>query len=244
MNSDFLQTVETIPPDRGFSYFGGLHLAWLAAFVLITVVCSLWYRRMNPGNRKVWKWTIAGLLLADELFKFFVLLAGGNLSWFYLPLHLCSINIFLISWHAVRPNRHLGCFLYAVCIPGALIALLFPAWNLLPVTSAMHIHSFTSHILLALYPIVLTAAGEIRPTLRQLPVSVGILLILAGIVYFINRLLGTNFMFLRYAEVGSPLAWFAYNWGSHLWGFAVIAAGVWLIMYLPLELRKKSKKFN
>ena len=244
MNGDFLQTIETIPPDRGFSYFGGLHLVWLAAFVLITVVCSLWYRRMNPGNRKVWKWTIAGLLLADELFKFFVLLAGGYLSWFYLPLHLCSINIFLISWHAVRPHRHLGCFLYAVCIPGALIALLFPAWNLLPITSAMHIHSFTSHILLALYPIVLTAAGEIRPTLRQLPVSVGILLILAGIVYFINRLLGTNFMFLMYAEVGSPLAWFAYNWGSHLWGFPVIAAGVWFIMYLPLGLGKKSKKFN
>ena len=241
MKHDFLQTVETILPGRGFPLFGTIHLAWLGAFALITAVSCFYYRKLSPIGRMRWKRSVAALLIVDEVFKFTVLLVGGNLSWFYLPLHLCSINIFLILWHAIRPNRHLGSFLYTVCIPGALAALLFPAWDALPITSAMHIHSFTAHILLALYPIVLTAAGEIRPTLRQLPSCLGMLAVLAALVYGINQRLGTNFMFLMYAEVGNPLAWFYTHWGSHLWGFPVFAAGVIAVMYLPVIL---CRKFN
>ncbi len=241
MNRDFFQTVETIPPGRGFSLFGITHLAWLVVFLLITAVNCCWYRKQPTTGRVRWKRLVAILLIADEIFKFTVLFVGGNLSWFYLPLHLCSINILLILWHAISPNRHIGAFLYTVCIPGALAALLFPAWDTLPISSAMHIHSFTAHILLALYPIVLTAAGEIRPTLRQLPLCLGMLAALAVVVYGVNLLLGTNFMFLMYAEEGNPLAWFYIHWGSHLWGFPVIAAGVILVMYLPMIL---CKKFN
>jgi hypothetical integral membrane protein (TIGR02206 family) len=241
MNCDFFQTVETIPPGRGFPLFGAIHLAWLTVFLLIAVINCYWYRKRSIATRLRWRRGVAILLIADEIFKFIVLAAGGNLSWFYLPLHLCSINIFLILWHAISPNRHIGAFLYTVCIPGAVAALLFPAWNTLPVSSAMHIHSFTAHILLALYPVVLTAAGEIRPTLRQLPLCLAILAALAGLVYGVNLLLGTNFMFLMYAEEGNPLAWFYIHWGSHLWGFPVIAAGVIAVMYLPMIL---CKKFN
>lgn len=239
MKNDFLQTVETVPPGKGFPLFGTVHLVWLTGFLLLTVVCCLWYRKLGAAGRTRWKRCVALLLIADEVFKFVVLLAGGNLSWFYLPLHLCSINIFLILWHSIRPNRLLGSFLYTVCIPGALAALLFPAWDPLPLTSAMHIHSFTAHILLALYPIVLTAAGEIRPTLWQLPACLGLLAVLALLVCGVNLLLGTNFMFLMYAESGNPLAWFYTHWGSHLWGFPVIAGGVILIMYLPVALLEK-----
>lgn len=239
MNHDFLQTVETILPGRGFPLFGTIHLTWLAVFLLIAVINCCWYRKRSATARMRWKRAVAILLIADEIFKFTVLAAGGNLSWFYLPLHLCSINIFLILWHAISPNRHIGAFLYTVCIPGAVAALLFPAWNTLPVSSAMHIHSFTAHILLALYPVVLTAAGEICPTLRQLPWCLAMLAVLAGGIFGVNLLLGTNFMFLMYAEEGNPLAWFAAHWGSHLWGFPVIAAGVIVVMYLPLFFRKK-----
>ena len=239
MTSDFLNTVETVPPGVGFSHFGALHLAGLGAFAVACVICAVWYRKMSALGRNRWKRRVAVLLIADELFKFAVLLIGGNLSWHYLPLHLCSINIFFICWHALRPNPHLGAFLYTVCIPGALAALLFPAWSALPIGSAMHIHSFTSHILLALYPIVLTAAGEIRPRIRQIPGCLGMLVLLAIPVYGINRLLGTNFMFLMYAQAGNPLTWFYTNWGSHLWGFPLIAAGVIAVMYLPLFFRKK-----
>ena len=232
----FFDTMETIPSGLGFPHFGWIHLVWLILFAALAVGCSLWYSKMSAAGRKRWRFFVIVLILADELFKFVILLIGGNFSWTYLPLHLCSINVFFITAHILKPSKGLGNFLYAVCLPGALAALLFPAWNTLPAANAMHIHSFTAHILLALYPLVLTVAGEIHPQIKKLPSSLGILLLLAVAVYPVNLLLDTNFMFLMYADRENPLYIFEKLWGNHLWGFPVIIAAVWIVMYLPVAL--------
>lgn len=159
----FLDTIETIPEGQGFSSFGPVHLAWLAGFVVFAIACSLFYRNSSQARRKHIRWLFAALLLADEAFKIVCLLVGGNYRASYLPLHMCSINIFLIALHALRPTRLVDNFLYAVCIPAALAALLFPTWVSLPPANFMHLHSFTVHILLATYPIMLTAGRDIRP---------------------------------------------------------------------------------
>jgi len=170
------------------------------------------------------------------------LFIGGNYTWDYLHLHLCSINIFLIALHAWKPSETLGNFLYTICIPGTMAALLFPSWTKLPVLNGMHLHSFTVHILLALYPIVLTVSGQIKPSVKMLPKCMGLLALMAIPILGVNLLLNTNFMFLMEAEPGNPLYWFGQNWGSHLWGFPVIIIAVLVVMYLPVELLRKRKK--
>jgi len=238
----FLDTVDTIPEGRGFADFGGTHIAWLAVFLIIVIANCLWYRRLGEKGRNIWNKTVALLLIADELFKMGFLFIGGNYTWDYLPLHLCSINIFLIALHAWKPSETLGNFLYTICIPGTMAALLFPSWTKLPVLNGMHLHSFTVHILLALYPIVLTVSGQIKPSVKMLPKCMGLLALMAIPILGVNLLLNTNFMFLMEAEPGNPLYWFGQNWGSHLWGFPVIIIAVLVVMYLPVELLRKRKK--
>ena len=240
----FIDTVETIEEGFGFRQFGGLHFAWLAVMTVTIVLNALWYRRASDTARIRWNKTVAVLLLLNEVFKMVMLFIGGNYLANYLPLHLCSVNIFLIAWHAWKPTKLIDNFLYTICIPGTLAALLFPSWTRLPALNAMHIHSFTVHILLALYPIVLTVAGEIRPDWRTLPKCIGFLLLLAGVIYGANLALDTNFMFLMGAGKGNPLYWFEKSWGSHLWGFAVIVPSVLIVMYLPLELYRMRYKKN
>ena len=238
----FLDTTETIPYGLGFSHFDTTHIAWLIAAVLIVVANCLLFRKLGDKGRSIWKKTVAILLVADELFKMAILMIGGRYTAGYLPLHLCSINIFLIAWHAWRPSKILGNFLYTICIPGTLAALLFPTWTSLPVLNGMHMHSFTVHILLLLYPVVLTVCREIRPDVRMLPKTLGLLVLMAIPILGINLLLDTNFMFLMYAEEGNPLYLFQQMWGSHLLGFPVITAGVLLVMYGPIVLYNKIKK--
>ena len=55
--------------------------------------------------------------------------------------------------------------------------------------------------------------------------------VLAVPVYGINRLLGTNFMFLMRADEGNPLLLFEKLWGNHLLGLPVLAAGAFTVMY-------------
>ncbi len=238
----FMDTTETVPAGVGFAHYDLLHLLWLALFLLVTIVSVVTYRKMSLKARQTWKISIAALLIADEIFKVAMLLVGGRYLPGYLPLHLCSINIFLIAIHAWKPSKLLGGYLYTVGIPGAVAALLFPSWSSLPFANFMHLHSFTVHILLALYPITLAAAGELKPEVKKIPQYLLLLVAMAVPIYFINLLLDTNFMFLMSADPGNPLYLFQQLWGNHLYGFPVLIIGVLAVMYIPLVIFRKVKK--
>ncbi len=232
----FLDTIETIPENVGFQYFGPLHFCWIVLCVLIVCLNCIWYCRMSGVQKARWRHTIAILIAADELFKVIMLVIGGRYNPTYLPLHLCSINIFLIAIHAWKPTDLLSGFLYTVCIPGAIAAILFPSWSSLPLWNFMHLHSFTVHILLVLYPVVMVVSGDWKPHIRKMPLYVLMLLVMSLPIILINFLLDTNFMFLMEAEDGNPLKLFETLWGSHLWGFPVLISAVLFVMYVPVEL--------
>jgi len=234
----FLDTVDTIETGLGFSAFDITHLCWLAAGLIFTIVLSVYYRKSNALVRQWIRIVLTTLLLADEVFKHAMLIIGGNWSVGYLPLHLCSINIFMITVYTIKPSQWLGNYLYTVCIPGALAALLFPTWTELPLDNFMHLHSFTVHILLAAFPVILVAGGEIKRDYKQIPRCLLLLVACAIPILLVNILLDTNFMFLMYAEAGNPLMWFQTTFGSHLIGFPVLILAVLAIMYIPLPKKK------
>ena len=238
----FLDTSDTIPAGMGFAHYDGTHLAWLAVGAVLIAVNCLLYRRLKSESRDKWNKIMAVLLIANELFKHTMLLIGGNFEAGYLPLHLCSINIFLIAIHAWRPSAMLSNFLYTVCIPGALAALLFPTWTDLPVLNFMHLHSTTIHIQLVMYPMVLAVSGVLKPTVKGIPKCLGLLAVLACVALAANLILDTNFMFLMEAEKGNPLYAFEQLFGSHLIGFPILIAAVLVVMYVPMEIYRKHKK--
>ena len=240
----FLDTVDTIPDGLGFSHFDGVHLMWLVILVAAVGGNSILFRKLSPGWQERWKKIVAILIVLDEICKDVGLIIGGNYSVGYLPLHLCSINIFLIVLHSFRPSKILDNFLYTVCIPGALAAALFPTWTELPIANFMHLHSSTVHILLVMYPAVLAINGKLQISWKMIPGCLGLLAAMAAPIYLINLWLDTNFMFLISADPGNPLYWFGQKWGSHLYGFPVLITAVLLVMYVPLELIRKAVKMK
>ena len=103
-----MDTTETIPSDVGFAHFGTTHLIWLLVFLGITVLSCLMYRKFDEKGRRIWRIAVAAFLVADEIFKDVMLILGNRFLPDYLPLHLCSINIILITVHAFKPI--LSCF--------------------------------------------------------------------------------------------------------------------------------------
>ena len=238
----FFETSGSIKKGVGFSHYSLTHVGWLIAFLLITAVVCYCYKKCGERGRRRFRFTVAGLILLDEILKVVVLLAVGRYTKNYLPLQLCSINIFLIAIHVFKPSKTLDNFLYAICIPAALLALLFPTWTKLPFANFMHWHSFTVHILLALYPIMLTVAGEIRPRVKYMWRALLLLLCMAIPVYIFNLLADTNYMFLMSADKGNPLYLFEQMWGNHLLGIPVILVPLMVVLYLPWELASRRKK--
>lgn len=227
----FWETVETIKKGVGYSHFDSVHIAWLVIFIIVTVVTSLLYKKSDEKGKRNIRFIIVALLLASESFKWIGLSIGNNVTPKYLPFHLCSINIFIIAIHAFKPSKVLDNFLYAICIPASLAALLFPTWTKLPPANFMHIHSFTIHILLALYPIVLTVGKSFKLEAKQLPKCIALLLVFAIPAHILNTLYDTNFMFLVSVTKSNPLYIFEKLFGEHLIGYPVIATVVFFLMY-------------
>ena len=228
-----LDTTNTIPEGVGFPLFGMTHLIWLGLCLAFVVGSCIVYRNLRSTQREKMRVIFAAALIADELFKYAILVIGDRWLPEYLPFHLCSVNIFLIALHSVRPGKLTDNFLYTVCIPGALAALLFPNWAVLPFPNLMHIHSFTIHTLLVAYPVMLTSAGEIRPSGRYVPKCLLLMLALGIPGIICNFTLSTNFMFLMSADPGNPLYIFEQMWGNHLLGLPILIAAVVLIMHGP-----------
>lgn len=228
----FFETVDTILPDLGFQQFDIEHMIWLLTFGVFVIFNCKTYRRGNSRTRAKMRKMLALLIVGDELFKMICLYIGGNYTLDYLPLHLCSINIILIAIHSVKPTETLDNFLYMACIPGAIMALCFPTWASLPRGNFMYWHSFTVHIFLATYPLMLTYAGDIRPKGEAIPKSLLLLGFLAAGVYGFNTIFDTNFMFLMEAQAGTPLVWFEENMGNHLVGFPIMIGAVLYLMYV------------
>lgn len=238
----FWYTSDTIPEGLGFSHFGPLHLTTLAIAAVILLASCLCYRKLGQKGRGIWRKTVALLLVADELFMDIPMVVMGIFHVKYLPFQLCSINVFLILWHAWKPNKTVENFLYTVCIPGALAALLAPTWTKLPWLNYMFMHSTSCHILLIMYPLLLTTSGECKPRLKQVPKSLLLLLALAALALCLNLWWDTNFMFLMSVTKSNPLYFFQELWGNHLLGFPVIIAGVLLVMYGPIELYHRLRR--
>ena len=237
------ETMDKINPDYlRFEHFSPLHLGLIAVFVLIIIAAMLCYRKLGEKERQKFLNVMAVLLILDEIWKHAFTIATGQWEYGFIPLHLCSINIFVCVWHTLKRDDISAEMLYALCAPGALIALIMPTWTNLPLWNAMSLHSNSVHVLLAMYPMLLLAGG-FKPSVKRLPKVALILICEVVPVFFINKILGTNFFFLN-GTAGNPLLkLLAEIFGKELYfiGLPFILAVVWAAMYLPWYIAEKKK---
>ena len=239
----FWETSGSIPKGQGFPLFSPTHLFWITVFLIAANIVPYTYRKCSEKGRKIYRFTVAGLIFADEIAKWVMLLSTGLFTKNYLPFQLCTINIFIIAIHLAKPTKTLSNFLYAICLPGALLAIVAPSWTKLLLLNFMHLHSSTIHILLALYPLMLLAGGEVYPRFRDAWRFLSILVCLAIPAVITNLTLGTNYMFLAEPD-NAILPIFEKAFGSHLVGFPILLTLLWGALFAPFEIlaHKKAKK--
>ncbi len=230
----FLASKSTIAPGLGMGSYSIGHFLWLALLAVLILFLGRRYRSMAEAGRKRTRHAIAALVAADELMKDIAMPLTGQWEWEFLPLHLCSISVFIVIIHSLTSSRILAEYLYAITLPTASMAMAFPDWTgALPFVNLMCFHSFSIHLLLVLYPALLLWGG-FRPSWRYLRVIIPIVLLMASIMHFlVNDALGTNFFFVNGGGDGNPLTFLEDRIGWwYLLALPAIAAICWLPMYL------------
>ena len=178
--------------------------------------------------------TVCGAMAVQEG----VLLASGMLTWQTgLPLHLCSMMGVLTLPMLVSGRRFLWHLSLYLGLPGAALALLFPAVLVTPWPLVTELSFFILHAGLVLAPLLPLCLGQ-RPSPWGAAAAGGFLLAAGLVVMAVNARLGSNYLFVSGAIPGTPLEWLA-QWGTAGYRallaslcallLAAEAAGVWLI---------------
>lgn len=106
--SDFWKSYDITAAEYGAGYecyplFGTVHLIELALSALFLLGMVWWYRRSTPRTRRHILVGVTAALLADEAALLLGMACTGQWNWSYLPLHLCSINVFVCLYN--NPHR-------------------------------------------------------------------------------------------------------------------------------------------
>ncbi|MCD7805257.1 MAG: YwaF family protein [Oscillospiraceae bacterium] len=199
--SEFWYTEYTMSKTYGYDYtvfnlFDRTHITWLVLCLVFTVGISVLYRKSGARLRRRLEISVAMLALFLEVSRIIEEILTDQWRVGSLPLQLCSISAFICAWYGIHPNKLAANILYALCLPGAAVALLSPTWCALPIANFFHIDSEMLHILLVCYPVMLLAGG-FKPEIKMLPKVLAVLAGMLVVIYSVNKILGTNFFFIN-----------------------------------------------
>ncbi len=242
----FWRQQDDIPAGMGYPLFGIAHLLSVAITVLLVICLIFLIRRQEDKRQRRFLKVLPLVMLGMEVIKDSFLVSVHRFGIGYLPLHICSIGIFVFllrEWLPWRWARDVfGEIAYIIIMPASIAALIFADWTVYyPVLNFMNIYSYIWHGLLVLYPILLKVRGDISPSIRHIHFCLLFLCVVVPPVYAFDKHFGCNYFFVNWPVANSPLSWMASFMGNpgYLIGYAALTLAVILLMYLGIELRKK-----
>ena len=234
MNNDlnFWTYSDDIPNDVGFEQFSFVHIKWLVLIVLLTFFIVRCFKRLPEKYKDIMLKTTGSFLVFLIVLRIVVLCMGNNMSVYELPLHLCSLAGFLCMAHAFLKWDFLGQVIYSLCLPGTVLALVFPDWSYYPAFNFITVQAFLFHGGIVLYTIMALSGGKIKPSVYKMWKAILFLVIIVPVIYLFDRHYDVNYMFVLRPSADSPLEWIDKTMGrsGYLIGYAILTIMVVTLM--------------
>lgn len=220
-----------------FQFLGAPHIGALTLIVLLNLFL-LRDKRKDESSRERTRYIIAIVLWIDEIaFHVWNIVHGSWNIQEHLPLHACSILIWIAGYMLIKKDRRIFEFAYFIGIAGAIQALLTPDIGIYGFPHFRFIQTFISHGLLVTSAIYLAVVEGLRPTWNSLKRVVMIVNIYMVIVLGINNLIGSNYLFVSRKPPGPTLLDVLPDWPFYILFMELIGLLMFLLLYLPFFIK-------
>lgn len=220
-----------------FQLFGPAHLAALGLILLLNLALLRFRGRSEIARRNI-RWGMAGLLWLNEIgWHAWHLYWGQWTLQTMLPLHLCSVLVWVGALGLVTKNYTIYEFLYFMGIGGALQALLTPDAGPYGFPHYKFFQTFISHGLIITAAIYLTVIEGYRPTWRSVWRVFLWMNLYMAIVFVINLAIGSNYLFIARKPETASLLDVLPAWPWYILYIEAIGILTCLLLYLPFALR-------
>ncbi|HKI54216.1 MAG TPA: TIGR02206 family membrane protein [Anaerolineales bacterium] len=224
-------------PGPPFELFGRSHIAALLLLVALNTLLIL-SKNAEDKTKNMIRWVLALILLANEIAWHVWNIAVGKWNiQTMLPLHLCSVLVWLGTVMLVTKNYRIYEFMYLMGIGGAIQALATPDLGIYGFPHFRFFQTFISHGLIVTSAIYMTVVEGFRPTWKSvLRVAVWMNVYMV-IIYFINDAIGSNYLMVNGKPNTPSLLDLLPPWPIYIIYMEAIGLITVLILYLPFAIR-------
>jgi hypothetical integral membrane protein (TIGR02206 family) len=220
-----------------FEFLGTAHLGALAALVLLNLIL-ISFKNAGDGTKGFLRWTLALILWVNEFaFHYWNYIAGKWTLQTMLPLHLCSILVWVGAWMLVTKSYKIYEFMYFMGIAGAIQALATPDLGIYGFPHFRFFQTFISHGLIVTAAIYMTVVEGFRPTWKSMIRVFVWMNLYALAVYFINDYLGSNYLMINHKPELPSLLDLLPPWPIYILYMELIGVASMLLLYLPFAFK-------
>jgi len=218
-----------------FILFGTPHLIALA--IILAASLSFFYFQKIWGERqkKIIRWIFAVLIVINES-----ALHVWSMYWgiwdiqTMLPLHMCSVIIWLSAYMLVTKNYAIYELVYFMGLGGAMQAVLTPAdaaaYNF---PHFRIIQTFIAHGMLISIAVYMTVIEGFRPTLQSFKRIFIWTNLYMVVIFFLNLAFGTNNLFVPPKPDFPPRLVLLAPWPWYILELEAVAFAIFFVLYLP-----------
>jgi hypothetical integral membrane protein (TIGR02206 family) len=227
-----------------FTFLGIAHFVALFGIVLLNFYL-LRYKAKSDSDRAKIRWTMAIVLWVNELgWHIWNASVGQWNVQTMLPLHVCSVLVWLGGVMLVTKNYTIYEFAYFMGIGGALQALLTPDLGIYGFPHYRFYQTFISHGLIVTSAVYMTVVEGFRPTWKSFGrIFVGMNIYLV-FVFFINQAIGSNYMFVAHKPETASLLDALPAWPWYILWLEAIGLLTCLLLYIPFMIKDLRLKFQ
>ncbi len=221
-----------------FVLFGTAHLVALVLVVLVNVLVIYFRRSFTPGGRKTMRYTLAVILVVNELawhaWNYFT---GQWTVQTMLPLHLCSVLVWVSAYMLVTRSYAIYEFAYFLGIGGATQALLTPDAGIYGFPHFRFFQAIISHGAIVTAALFMTLVEGYRPTWKSIlrvALWANVYMVVIGVI---NWLIGSNYLFIARKPETASLIDVLGPWPWYILSLEVIGWVLCLVLYAPYAIR-------
>lgn len=224
-------------PGPAFQFLGTAHLVALGMIVLLNLYL-LRFKYATDSTKSTIRWVLALILWANEFgWHYWNYSVGRWTIQTMLPLHACSLLVWLGGLMLVTKKLSIYEFMYFMGIGGAIQALMTPDLGIYGFPHFRFFQTFLSHGLIVTSAVYMTAVEGFRPTWKSI-LRVAIWMNLYMIpIYFLNDAIGSNYLFINHKPETASLLDALPEWPIYILYMEGLGVVTFLLLYIPFVIK-------
>lgn len=226
-----------------FEFLGTAHLAALGVLVLLNLY-MIRFRNATDGTKTAIRWILALILWGNEFaFHYWNYINGLWTIQTMLPLHLCSVLVWLGALMLVTKNYRIYEFMYFMGIAGAIQVLATPDIGIYGFPHFRFFQTFISHGLIVTSAIYMTVVEGFRPTWKSMLRVAVWMNAYAVIIFFVNSYIGSNYLMINHKPELPSLLDLLPPWPIYILYMELIGVISILLLYLPFVIKDLRSRY-